>query len=79
MMSSSLRENLALSASSTSTVLNGLAWRRVVAEDHLDSLAAQVLAQYRKMFARQRGLVDVKLIGVDCTLHDGFTESVGKT
>ena len=55
--------------------LHTLARRGVLGEDHLDGLAAKVASQDRIAPVANRGLVDVKLIGVDGTLHDGFTES----
>ena len=49
---------------------------RVVAVNHLDGLAAQVLAQYREVAVLEGGFVDVELVRVDRTLYDGLTEPV---
>ena len=56
--------------------LDGLSGCRVVAEHHLDRLAAQVLAQDRMVTGLECGLVDVELVWIDCPLHDGLAEAV---
>ena len=52
------------------------ALRAALGVDHLDGLAAEVLADDRVLAGAQRGLVDVELIGIDRALHDGLAEAV---
>ncbi len=55
---------------------HGLAGRRIVAVDHLDRLAADVLAQDRVVSVLERRFVDVELVRVHSTLYDGLAKSV---
>ena len=47
--------------------------------DHLDGLAAEILAQDRALAGAQRRLVDVELIGIDGALHHGLAQAVGSS
>ena len=51
----------------------GLAFR---IEFHLDELAAERLADDRLLALFEHGLMHIELIGVDCTLNHGLTETV---
>ena len=57
---------------------DGPAGRRIVRVDHLDGFAAEVFAQNRKTAIPERRFVDVELVRIDGTLHDGLAESVGR-
>ena len=49
---------------------------RIVAVDHLDRFAAEVLAQYRIFSIFQCRLVDIKLVRVYRPLNDSFSKTI---
>jgi hypothetical protein len=57
--------------------VDGLARLRVVAVDHLDGLATQVLAENRVFAVAKRRFVNIEFVGIDGALHDGLAEAVG--
>ena len=49
----------------------------IVAVDHFDALAAQILAQYRLLASGQCRLVDVKFIRINSALDDRLAKTIG--
>ena len=58
--------------------IDGLAGLRIIAVDHLEGFAAEILAQNGSFVGQERWLVHVKFVRVHCALYDGLAQTVGR-